>query len=64
MHQDTHTPITHCITGAGKRLGVSRSTMYKLLSSGELKGFNLGDRVLIPESELQRFVAAKMEAAA
>ncbi len=62
MRHDTTTsaPLAHQIPQACARLAVSRSTLYELLKSGELRAFKLGSRTLIPESELQRFIAERM----
>lgn len=45
-----------------RRLGVGRSTIYRLISEGELRPVKIGDRTLIPEAELQNYVARLIEA--
>lgn len=55
-------PIAHRIEDAARRLGVSRSTIYNLITTKELTPFKVGNRTLIAESELHRFVAARMGA--
>ena len=57
-------PLSNSISDACRRLGVGRTTMYELIGSRKLRAFKLGQRTLIPESELQRFIAERMEAAA
>jgi len=49
---------------ACQRLGVSRTTLYELIASGEIRSFKVGARTLIPETELRKFVAEKMGIAA
>jgi len=41
---------------AAKRIGVGRTTLYGLMSGGEVKAVKIGRRTLIPISELERFV--------
>ncbi|QNK00727.1 helix-turn-helix domain-containing protein [Dyella telluris] len=57
-------PLAHQIPSACARLGISRSSLYELMGSGKLKNFHVGRRVLIAESELQRFVDEAMQEAA
>jgi excisionase family DNA binding protein len=58
------TPLAHQVPQACTRLGIGRTALYELLKSGDLRFFKLGTRTLIPESELQRFVAERMKVAA
>lgn len=61
MNQQANTtPVANSITEAAKRLGVGRTTIYELIGSRELRTFKIGQRTLIPESEMQRFVADRM----
>jgi excisionase family DNA binding protein len=53
-------PIANSVTDACRRLGVGRTTLYELIAARELRTFKIGQRTLIPESELQRFVARSM----
>lgn len=46
---------------AAKILHVGRSTMYKLLAQGEVKSFKIGEKILIPKSFLQDFIAKSSE---
>ena len=64
MSEQTATPVANSIVEAAKRLGVGRTTIYELIRAHELRTFKVGDRTLIPESELMRFVAKRMDAAA
>ena len=58
------TPLTYPVSIACQRLGVGRSTLYELIKSKQLKTIKFGKRTLIPESELCRIVAEKVEAQA
>lgn len=64
MIQSTSQPIANTIAEAAKRLGVGRTTLYELIGARQLRTFKIGTRTLIPEVELSRFVAERMEAAA
>ena len=44
-------------------LAVSRSTIYRLLKSGDLVATRIGTAVRIPESSLRRFVDARIRTA-
>ena len=57
-------PLAHNVPDACRRLGVSRTTLYELIASGEIRSFKVGARTLIPETELRKFVAEKMGIAA
>jgi len=53
-------PLANQIPQACARLGVGRTCLYELLKSGELQCFKIGTRTLIPEVELERFIAKRM----
>jgi excisionase family DNA binding protein len=57
-------PLAHRIPDACRRIGIGRTTIYELISAGELRVIKLGNRTLIPESELQRFIETRLAAAA
>jgi excisionase family DNA binding protein len=57
-------PLVHRINNACSRLGISRTTLYALIKEEKLRTFQIGGRVVIAESELQRFVAQAMQEAA
>lgn len=56
MHEPLACPVEKAIV----RLGIGKTTFYALLKEGRIKAFHVGRRTLIPESELQRFVAEQM----
>ena len=39
---------------------LSRTTVYQLIGSGELRAIHVGRAVRVPESEIERFVADRM----
>jgi excisionase family DNA binding protein len=50
-------PLLSGLRAAAGRLGISETNCRRLVDSGRLRAVRLGNRVLIPEDELQRFVA-------
>lgn len=48
---------------AGRRLGTSRDTIFKLIASGELRSCKVGSARLIPVAELEAYLARKLEEA-
>lgn len=61
MPQQDLAPLAHAVPDACQRLGISRSTLYELIASGEIRSFKVGARTLIPEAELRKFIASKMQ---
>ena len=57
-------PLAHSPDRAAQRLGISTRAIYTHIATGELRSFKDGKRRLIPDVELQRFVARKMAEAA
>jgi excisionase family DNA binding protein len=57
-------PLAHSPPRAAQRLGISTRAVYSHIATGELRSFKDGKRRLIPDTELQRFVARRMAAAA
>ena len=56
--EPTMTPLLHTISGVQERLGgISRTSVYRLLGSGDLRSVHIGKRRLITEDELRRYVA-------
>ena len=48
---------------AAEALALSRSTIYRLLKSGDLVATRIGTATRIPESSLRRFVDARIRVA-
>ena len=61
---NTTQPIATPVANACRRLGIGRTKLYELIAKGEIRSIKIGTRTLIPETELQRFVAAKLGDAA
>lgn len=59
---DLSAPLAHRIPDACRRLGISRTSIYELIKTGEIRPFRIGTRTLIPEAELQKVITARMEA--
>jgi len=62
--EPTSTPLANQVPQACARLGIGRTALYELLKAGELRCFKVGTRTLIPESELQDFIAKRMASGA
>jgi excisionase family DNA binding protein len=54
-------PILLRIEDAAGLLSVSRTTLYQLLSQGELKTIHIGRAVRVPRAELERWLARHTE---
>lgn len=54
--------LLHTIPDAAEMLGVGRSTLYNLISAGEIKAVKVGRRTLIPQGELERYVRSLTKA--
>jgi excisionase family DNA binding protein len=52
-------PLSYGIPDAGRAIGVSRATIWRLVAAGEIKTFKLGNRTLIKADELRAFVERK-----
>ena len=51
------TPLLHSIISAAKILGIGRSSLYALIAERKVHPVKIGRRTLIPQHELERFVA-------
>ncbi len=58
---ETTDPVANSVPEACRRLGIGRTLLYQLIKTGDIKPVRLGHRLLIPESELHRIVAERME---
>ncbi len=50
-------PLAYSVADSAKALSVSRQSVRRLVSTGELRSLRIGSRVLIPRSELESFLA-------
>lgn len=48
------------IVAAGKALGISRNTVFSLLSKGKLDYVRIGRRRLVPADAIEKFIAANL----
>ena len=53
--------LLHSIDDAATRLGVSVSTIRRLIRSSQLRTVKIRGRTLVPESELQRLAQPRSE---
>ena len=53
--------LLHSIDDTATRLGVSVSTVWRLIRSGQLRAVKIRGRTLVPESELQRLAQPPSE---
>lgn len=64
--QTTSAPVSNTIEVACERLGISRSGLYNLMATGQVRSIKLGGRRLIPERELldlmDRMLDAELDA--
>lgn len=61
MQEATPAPLLHGISESARLLNLGRTKTYELLDSGALKSIRIGSRRLIPDSEIRRFIAERME---
>ncbi|MGI8830045.1 MAG: helix-turn-helix domain-containing protein [Candidatus Limnocylindria bacterium] len=58
---DTPTRRLLTVKDAAAELSIGRSTLYELIAAGELRPVRIGRALRIPTSELDRFVAERLE---
>ena len=63
-HPNTHAEAAALLTiiEAAQRLRSSRSTVYELMATRELRSLHVNRRRFIPASEVDRFIAARLAA--
>jgi excisionase family DNA binding protein len=61
--QSPSIPLAWQIDPACNRAGIGRTMMYQLIKQGEIRVIKVGRRTLVPESELQEWLARKMQGA-
>lgn len=57
MPEISAVPLAYSVAGSAQALSVSRQSVRRLVATGELRSLRVGSRVLIPRSELERFLA-------
>jgi len=55
-------PISYSAEGAAKAIGVSKTTIWRLIAAGDLTTFKIGHRTLIHHDVLEAFIARKVAA--
>lgn len=55
--------LAYRVPEAAAALGVSRSTLYAMISAGEIRKSKIGGTTVIPAEELRRLLAPAAEAA-
>lgn len=58
---DSQQPLLHSIWDAADRLGISESTVWRLIRQGKLRATRLRGRTLLSEAELQRIAGTVAE---
>jgi excisionase family DNA binding protein len=53
------TPQYMTVEAFTERFALSRSTLYRLLGSGQLRGIRVGKRLLLPVAEVEAYFAAQ-----
>jgi len=54
----TQEPLVYSIVEAGRLLGISRPSAYKLVADGTIKSLQLGRRKVVPKIALMRMLEA------
>jgi excisionase family DNA binding protein len=54
-------PLLLSIKSAAEHLGISRSALYELIGTGEIKHLRIGRRVLISRDALREFIEANSQ---
>lgn len=52
-----NTPLAYQIPDAAKRIGVGRSMLYELAKEGRIALVKIGNRTIVTEAELRRFLS-------
>jgi excisionase family DNA binding protein len=63
MEHESPAKLANSIHDVCSRTGLGRTTVYRLLSDGELKSFLVGTRRLVSEASLVAFLAEREKAA-
>jgi excisionase family DNA binding protein len=54
--------LAYSVPEAGRRLGIGRTTAYRLAADGTLPTMRLGGRIVVPRSQLERLLAGAVDA--
>jgi excisionase family DNA binding protein len=57
-------PLAHPIPQACKRVGIGETKLREAIKAGELEVIKIGDRTLLEDEELKRWLASKRTRAA
>lgn len=49
------------INDTATRLSCSRASLYRLIEQGRIRTVRIGRKQLVPDSEIERFIAASLE---
>jgi excisionase family DNA binding protein len=61
IHTDTVPRYAYSLDETARAINLSRSSLYELIDSGELKTVKLGRRRLVPRAELERILSPALE---
>ena len=53
-------PLAHPLAQAAERLGIGKTTLYKLIDAQQIRPIKIGKRIVVPESELKRYIRAQL----
>jgi len=62
MQNEKPAALAHPIPAACARLSIGRTMLYRLIDAGSLTPIKIGAKTLIPEAEIQRYVADRIAA--
>lgn len=63
MAHEVVQPLSFGVTDAARYVGMSRTRLYELIGSGDLRSLRVGGRRLILRTDLEAFIARHLEAA-
>lgn len=58
-----HRPLSYSVKDAATAIGISKTTVWRLIASGEIQTFKLGCRTLIRADQLQALIDRHSQAA-
>ncbi|MDE2115801.1 MAG: helix-turn-helix domain-containing protein [Hyphomicrobiales bacterium] len=57
-------PLAYGSEDACRKLGIKRSTFFKLLKSGDIRTIRLSGKLLVTQAEIERVIASAEQVAA